>query len=92
MNISIKDVPESWAETLRRRATRNHRSLQGELMAILEQMVLAEAVSSPPPAVGRRRGTKTLEELTVEQRRLFPRPVVNGPLGTDIIQRIRDAR
>ena len=36
-NISIKDVPEAWAEALRQRAARNHRSLQGELMALLEQ-------------------------------------------------------
>ena len=32
-NLSIKDVPEAWAEALRQRAARNHRSLQGELMA-----------------------------------------------------------
>ncbi len=36
-NLSIKDVPEAWAEALRQRATRNHRSLQGELMSIIEQ-------------------------------------------------------
>lgn len=36
-NISVKDVPEAWAEALRQRAARNHRSLQGELMAIIEQ-------------------------------------------------------
>lgn len=35
-NLSIKDVPEAWAEALRRRAARNHRSLQGELMALVE--------------------------------------------------------
>ena len=38
-NISVKDVPEPWAEALRERAARNHRSLQGELMAIIEQAV-----------------------------------------------------
>ena len=38
-NLSIKDVPETWAEALRQRAARNHRSLQGELMAIVEQAV-----------------------------------------------------
>ena len=38
-NLSIKDVPEAWAESLRQRAVRNHRSLQGELMAIIEQAV-----------------------------------------------------
>lgn len=38
-NLSIKDVPEQWAESLRQRAARNHRSLQGELMAIIEAAV-----------------------------------------------------
>ena len=42
-NLSIKDVPEAWAESLRQRAARNHRSLQGELMAIIEQAVTAVA-------------------------------------------------
>lgn len=35
-NLSIKNVPEELAEALRERALRNHRSLQGELMAIVE--------------------------------------------------------
>ena len=53
-NISIKDVPEQWAETLRQRAARNHRSLQGELMSIIESAVNdtpgPAAVSLPAPA------------------------------------------
>jgi plasmid stability protein len=36
LNLSVKNVPESLAKKLRERAERNHRSLQGELMAILE--------------------------------------------------------
>ena len=36
VNLSIKNVPETMAAKLRERAERNHRSLQGELMAILE--------------------------------------------------------
>jgi len=43
-NLSIKDVPESLAEALRQRAARNHRSLQGELMSIIESAV---ALQSP---------------------------------------------
>ena len=39
MNLSIKNVPESLVEQLRIRAVRNHRSLQGELLSILEQTV-----------------------------------------------------
>ncbi|MDP1568072.1 MAG: hypothetical protein Q8M91_04880 [Polaromonas sp.] len=38
-NLSIKDVPEAWAQALRLQAARNHRSLQGELMAIVERAV-----------------------------------------------------
>ena len=36
LNLSVKNVPETLAKKLRERAERNHRSLQGELMAILE--------------------------------------------------------
>ncbi|HEY3799449.1 MAG TPA: Arc family DNA-binding protein [Caulobacteraceae bacterium] len=36
VNLSIKNAPEHIVESLRRRAERNHRSLQGELMAIIE--------------------------------------------------------
>ena len=39
VSLSIKDVPEELAEALRQRAARHHRSLQGELMDILEQAV-----------------------------------------------------
>lgn len=41
-NLSIKDVPEALAEKLRQRAARNHRSLQGELMAVLESAIYDE--------------------------------------------------
>lgn len=37
VNLSIKNVPDDFVEGLRERAKRNHRSLQGELMAILEE-------------------------------------------------------
>ena len=36
VNLSVKDVPDDIAEALRERARQNHRSLQGELMAMLE--------------------------------------------------------
>ncbi len=39
VNLSIKDLPDDLAERLRERAQRNHRSLQGELMAIVEAAV-----------------------------------------------------
>lgn len=49
VNLSIKEVPDALADRLRRRAARNHRSLQRELMAIVEAAVSAPA--APAPAV-----------------------------------------
>ena len=39
LSLSIKEVPEELAQALRERAARNHRSLQGELMHMLETTV-----------------------------------------------------
>ena len=50
MNLSIKNVPQGLVDRLRRRARANHRSLQGELMVVLEQ-----AVSSARPSVAEAR-------------------------------------
>ncbi|TAE88996.1 MAG: Arc family DNA-binding protein [Verrucomicrobia bacterium] len=36
-SIHIRDVPEQTIERLKWRASRNHRSLQGELQALLEE-------------------------------------------------------
>ncbi|MEW6033740.1 MAG: Arc family DNA-binding protein [Chloroflexota bacterium] len=38
-NVSLKNVPDDILEELRKRAKRHHRSLQGELIAILEEAV-----------------------------------------------------
>lgn len=45
VSLSIKNVPDEIAERLRRRAARAHRSLQGELLTIIEQAV--EEVARP---------------------------------------------
>jgi plasmid stability protein len=37
VTLSIKSVPDDLADVLRQRAKRNHRSIQGELMSILEE-------------------------------------------------------
>ena len=39
INLSVKNAPDDVVERLRQRAQRNHRSLQGELMAIIEEAV-----------------------------------------------------
>ena len=40
VNLTIKNVPEWLVRRLRARASRHHRSLQGELMSILEGSVV----------------------------------------------------
>lgn len=37
VTLSIKNVPDDLAQRLKERAARSHRSLQGELMVILEE-------------------------------------------------------
>jgi len=58
VNLSIKNVPEEKVEILRRRAQANHRSLQGELRAIIDK-----ATESPRRAI-------TLDELAERGKRL----------------------
>ena len=65
-NLSIKDVPEALAEKLRQRASRHHRSLQGELMAIVEAAVGEESAA---PA-GRGHLLDQLDALSAANRRL----------------------
>jgi plasmid stability protein len=43
VNLSIKDLPDHLAEALRERARQNHRSLQGEMVAMIESHVGARA-------------------------------------------------
>jgi antitoxin FitA len=57
VNLSIKNAPDEIVRKLRERAKRHHRSLQGELLAILEDSVRAEDRLSP-------------DELFAEIRRL----------------------
>ena len=106
VNLSIKDVPEDIADRLRARAARNHRSLQGELMLLIEQAA-AEAPAAAPhtakPATGAttaaatggsglHRGWKTIEDLVAE-RRAHPLPSTAGlPLAVDIVRADRDSR
>jgi plasmid stability protein len=44
-NVSIKNVPDDILFRLRARARDHHRSLQGELMAILEEAVVSGPVT-----------------------------------------------
>ena len=99
VNLSIKDVPDDLAQQLRERAARNHRSLQGELMAIIEQAVESpigiptEADSLASKSRQRPRALKTIEQLVAERA---TQPPLNFPpdlpRGLDIIRADRDSR
>lgn len=60
VTLTIRNVPLATVEQLKERAKRNHRSLQGELMAIVDN-VAAEAPTKK---------TITIEELAEQGRRL----------------------
>ena len=104
VNLSIKGVPEDTAERLRLRAERNHRSLQGELMAIIEQAASAgpagNGTGAAPQVAARggagveprRQGWKSIDDLVAE-RRAQPLAMKAGlPLAVDIIRAERDGR
>jgi plasmid stability protein len=94
-NLSIKDVPEEIAEALRQRAARHHRSLQGELMAIIQQATQGAVVADTPAngwRGGMRRGTRTIEEIAADLKARHPEPIHGGPLAVDIIRADRDSR
>jgi antitoxin FitA len=64
VNLSIKNAPDDIVERLRQRASRNHRSLQGELMAIIEAATREDERSSPAEVLAevRRLGLSTPHE------------------------------
>ena len=71
VNLSIKNVPDNLAERLRARAARNHRSLQGELMVILEEVLLESGRLTVAETLERVRqlGLETEDEATRIVRR-----------------------
>ena len=98
-NLSIKDVPESWAQTLRKRAARNHRSLQGELLSLIEAAVQEPGLplqggAQPQPTEGQRMGWKTVTQVVAELNTKHPNPELHQalPRGVDIIREDRASR
>ena len=47
VNLSIKNVPDRLAAEVRRRAAEHHRSLQGELISILEEITAQDKTLTP---------------------------------------------
>lgn len=86
VNLSVKNVPDDLADRLRTRAARNRRSLQGELMAILDAAVGHEGTrtpSGPVPLPGR----LSIDDLVARAAELLS----NGtPSSVDLIRQMRD--
>ncbi|MDA8048831.1 MAG: Arc family DNA-binding protein [Rhodospirillales bacterium] len=61
INLSIKNAPDEVVQRLRLRAERHHRSLQGELLAIIEEAVRPDHALSPAELLAevRRLGLRT---------------------------------
>jgi plasmid stability protein len=76
VNLSIKNVPDALAQRLRERAARAHRSLQGELMVILEEAAYGAEHLTPSEALERVRSWGLETQAS----------------ATEIIRRDRDAR
>ena len=76
VNLSIKNAPDDIVQRLRERAERHHRSLQGELMAIIEAAVREDR---PPSAA----------EILAEVRRLGLRTPGEA---AEMVRADRDAR
>jgi plasmid stability protein len=53
VTLSVKQVPRQLARRLKARAVRNHRSLQGELLAILTEAADAASIDDLAALVGR---------------------------------------
>ena len=64
VNLSIKNAPDQVVQRLRERAERHHRSLQGELMAIIEAAVREERPATPATILAevRQLGLRTPKE------------------------------
>lgn len=84
VNLSIKNVPDALAESLRERAERNHRSLQGELMNII-QAAMNDHSTLGTPTIAK----LTIEEMSVRTKTLFPE---GTPSSVAFIRAMRDGR
>lgn len=89
--LSIKNVPAEVVDGLRRRAERHHRSMQGELMALICQAAGTEPAADQPPR-SRQPGAIGIEEIAAEHRARRPEPIDRGPRAVDVVRRDRDGR
>ena len=105
VNLSIKNVPVELAEAIKAKASANHRSLQGELMAMLTANVGANVgtfgrrpTAHSPSTLASRSAieaqprTQSLEEIDAALRKLFPivKQLPPGESSVEIVRRMRD--
>lgn len=76
VNLSIKNVPEAIADRLKARAANNHRSLQGELMSILQTVTNANP-------------TMNLDEIWAQGKELG---LAGNTEAASLVREMRDAR
>jgi plasmid stability protein len=92
-NLSIKNVSAEVVASLRERASANHRSLQGELLALVSQAAGGEfSTDAAGPSKRARKGHKSIEQIASEHRQHIKRPVSKGQRSTELIRQDRDAR
>ena len=94
VSLSIKNVPEELAERLRRRAARNRRSLQRELLLILEQAAAPCHAAARGESGGESGGEDTAERMSFDEifarsRALFPK---GTPSSVATIREMRESR
>jgi len=75
-SLSIKNVPDDVVERLRARAARNRRSLQGELLDLIER------AADELPTISARSVYERIRSLNLPE----------GESSTDIIRELRDGR
>lgn len=68
INLSIKDVPDEEVERLRERAKRNHRSLQGELRALVQEAVNVKPSSETSRKLTIQDIAKRIRKLDISSR------------------------
>jgi plasmid stability protein len=69
--IHVRDVDDAVVEALKARAARNHRSLQGEIRAILEETIRGGAA-----ATGRRAATLRIKTVRLGAPVTYSRDVI----------------
>jgi plasmid stability protein len=90
VSLSIKNVPDDLARRLRARAARNRRSLQRELMLILEQAATScHTVASGESGSGSAAERMSFDEIFARARTLFPKGTSSS---VPTIRRMRDER